>query len=342
MKQKYGITIFMAFVILISNTPCFSQDYGNVRIVSESKQIFTDKAILKQIADDSYFAKSDIIKTKLLEELKREMKSLTGQSSYAEQLSLSGESTIEFREENNRVYMKYLLPYNNLDFQVTTADVPILGVGIDRIQDPKVYISFAMESEFEISQTGQLESIRFLNPKWKFSYTRYSARNLQTLSLDKTSLDVWVKIQMPNMFKPVFLTLSDMNDDLNNYINTAIKNNPALLKELEIDENQIVTVLADPLDNTTLLFKHNYSPKGIVKRNLTTDASIVAEEVKSIPPPAGTTTSAADIDKKPSAATQGPVINKPAGTSTKPTDFDKKPNSATPGSKINKPPVRNN
>lgn len=304
----------MFTVCIYVYTQCCNAQTDNVRlqIISGSTIIHTESGMLKQVFDEHYFRLLDLVKIKMLEQVKRDIKEWTKENTYADKVTLSTKSDLSVLLENGRTFLLVNLPSNYLDFSVTTKDVII---GNPSINDPVVGVSFDISGKFEISQDPDIGTDKILNSEWSVHYRRYRGRNLQLFSLTKTDLELWVKFEMPRSFSTILLMLNEIKNPLNNYINTRIKNHPDLVKELAIDESRHLKVVADEYDQV-LVFQHDYSPTGLTKRNSNTHYGSGYDGAKTVP--ATPTTTTIPTDTSPNIPTN--TTPKVSTTTTIPTD----------------------
>jgi hypothetical protein len=297
------IVIILSFSILylhnyVRGQVALGESIG-IRIMSESKEIFKEKDMLKQKADEVYFAQLEVIKGKVTEQIKKSIKSLTDQNARAELIEPSVYTSLTFFEKNGKIFGNYNMSHSQIHFKVTTPDIAF-GIGVGKYNDPSIRISYDVNGSFELVQSGTVESIKFMNPKWNVEITHYSGYNLQVLSIDKLDLEIWAEAMLGTSLMPAYLGLNEISNLLNTYLTTAVKNNPVLLKELELDgNNQMIVKLDDEQKN--LLFVHNYSKAGMVKRTNSQNASDITKPTNaSVVTQVPTTTSASSI-LKPSA-----------------------------------------
>lgn len=156
-----------------------------------------------------------------------------------------------------------------------------------------------------------MESIEVINP-------RVTIQNYNWHALNKGKPEVWDNMflytELNEAFKFTYRGLADLSFLLNDYINTSVKNNPGLLKEIELDENTNLKVSAE--SDKVLIFKHNYTEKGMVKRNSSTEAStLLTDKLEAVPIPPRKNNNAP-------GSTQIPTTK---STSTSPVGANKKP-----------------
>lgn len=308
--MKKFLAALSATIIAIGYAlPSIAQDNSTgVQILSESKEIFREGEMLKQSADNVYLSRVDLLKEKLVSEIKKDIKSLTDQNSRAEKIVLGITTSDSLIEKKGKLFLRYTIPGNSIDFKVTTKDLAF-GVGLDRGLDPSIHLRFYVTADFLLQQSGTVESIKFLNPVWDVHITECYANKLSELSVSALDLKMWGNM-LETTFNPVYVNLNDISIRLNEYIENTVKANPALKKEFELDESRQLLAKMDNANNN-LVFVHNFSKTGIVKRTATTNASTVEQQAKSIPVVPGTSTSASGANKKVNATNPGPKVAVP-------------------------------
>lgn len=301
---------------LITLTPSSAQvpDAG-IRLISGTKPVFSDPGGLKQIADAFYFSTVPDLSGKILNELRSEVKRVTGQSSRAEKTELSLSPSMEIRQDESRTFIAYSIPVV-FDFKVTTPDIPIIGIGASRGGDMNCFIQYVVTAEYEIQQSGTLESLTCRNAKWSgFTKTVFIddaviatdgvANMLNGQEDRKKKVAYWAYKEMGAFVIKNFLPLNQVSGIVQQYFDNVVRGNKSFLAEMNIDENTKIEIAADPEKNTLLVI-HPYSPKGIVKRTATTNAAEAVDNSnrqKAISPK--TTTSASEINR-------GPAVTLPA------------------------------
>jgi hypothetical protein len=267
-----------------------------LRVKSEQKQLFSETGMLKELADDIYFEKVELLKRAIADWFRAEVKRWSsGQTMYQDDIGLAQNTSITAFEKDDKIFVRYTLPVNSISFKVTTAEV--FGVGKGKYADATVFILFDVMGDFELIQNGTAESIRLINPVWTIEKRSHRAENLQLNSLEKDDLEFMMSMMNREM-RPIFNSLSGINEKMNVYLGSSIIGNQALQKEFSIDENKELKAIAD-VEKGELVFQHSYSKAGMTKRSSTTDAGIVKEGPKSTSQPSvPVSTSASDVKKK--------------------------------------------
>lgn len=268
----------------------------SVLIKSEHKQLFNESGMLKQIADDIYYAKLEQLSNSIMETFRKGMNG--DEKIYSERIELSTNTSIQLKQQDERLFISYLIPKNRFSCKETTEDI-IPGVGYSRNYDPSISILYDIRGDFELIQNGKAESIRLNNPIWTVEEKDFKVYRNSVLG---NLLPHWAKfygLNSSESYLPkTYLILNDIQENLSDYIQSKVINNPDLLKEFEIDENRELKVVAD-LDNSTLIFQHSYSPKGMVTRSATKDAGIIKEGPKSVISTVPVSTTPSGANKKP-------------------------------------------
>jgi len=302
MKLNTAKTV-LVLCAMLAGYASISQDVA-IKIKSEQKQLFSESNSLKALADKVYDDKKEQLKRGIADWLRYEVKQRANkQTMHADEMLLTNSTRLELVEVNNRIFIRYLLPGNTVKFRVTTPDAPGVSIGAGTYADPDVEFSFDAYADFELMQGGTAESIYFINPpEWKITIRSSKGKLLQPTSLSKDDFNDIVKLATTGL-QPIYASLNGVDEKVNEYIKTTIKNNKDLQKEFSTDENKDLKVIAD-VTNSTLIFQHNYSGKGIVKRASSTDANTITEgprstSVTSVP----VSTSASDVNKKSNVST---------------------------------------
>ncbi|SHE31135.1 hypothetical protein [Flavisolibacter ginsengisoli] len=275
--------IFILSLVLYSTVTAKLNAQTNspgIRIYSESKQIFEEDEMLKKVVDDVYFEKIDQLKSKIIERIKTDIKSLTNQTSRAEKITLSIQTNMSVYEKDGKPYLSYTIPGNKIDFSVTTPDHPLIpGLGMSRSLDPEISLTFDVSAQLPLIQNGTVESLKFTNPVWNITFTHWKGERLNPISITKSDIEYWVKGLLETSFFPIYVSLNDASRRLTDYISSAVINNGNLAKELALDETRQLQAKADQVSQK-IIFIHNYSKEGMVKRVSTNKAGTAGNESK--------------------------------------------------------------
>lgn len=313
----------LLIVMLFLTCQPFTSAQVNLRISSANKTIWNEQGMLERLAFDKYREKVLMLQTNIQEVVKNEIKSLVSNATRNETVKLGVypfNGTLS--EYEGKIRFDFKLPYNSVEFRVTTPDV-IFGIGRDRENDPSVTIVYDLLVSVPIEQNGTSSSISFLRPEWKFKIRSYHFNKYDEGSVEKLKIQTWITgNNMAAAFRKVYYAMDDLTDRFNDHINQKIKNNPALLKEMAVDETSDLEVKIS--NGSNLVFEHKHSQAGIVKRMSTEDASILKEEMKLTQ----SNNSTVPVSTSPGKAKNGPAsTNVPSSipTSTSPAGATKGP-----------------
>lgn len=285
LKFKVPTGLISSFLLSIS---VFSQTQEvTVKIKSGNKELFREAGVLKDIADDYYFSRRDKLKNDITDWFRKEIKVLTGETMYADQVQLGDSSVMMIKSENNKPFITFMLPANEFICSVTTPDGLI--VGTSKFSDSHYFIRYEVIGTFPFVQSGDAESIKLMNAEWTINVTKtYSSGYWSKGRLSRLKAGY---IQKP--LKGIYLSLNEISDRIQQYLQGTVINHPELKYEFEIDESKALTVTAVE-SSSSLIFTHKHSPTGIVKRNVkTTPAGIKDGAESANPSPVPVTTSPA-------------------------------------------------
>lgn len=322
MKRLYKTTsiIVTIYLFLLQSLSLQGQDFV-LEIKSEHKKIWSDSTEFSNILVKLIRQHSHLIEQRQIETLNKEFKKYVKNEDrtlrnvdldkYQSRLSL----TTFLYKSQNKVYLKLKITKNILSFDITTPDV-IFGIGSDRKKDPHVSVTYDVEADIPIEQNNTMKPIKFGLPIWRTpKITNFYASNLEerTIPIGKIFIKAWISNTLFDLsdYRNAFFVLDEISDKYNNFINSEIKQNTALLAELKLDENQQLQVINS--GDSKLIFQHNYTPSGIVKRNVTTNPDEILGKPNSTQPTTVpvSTSPAGGIGGKNNSSKPPPIIKKP-------------------------------
>lgn len=307
--MKNIVVLLAAFLI---GFVVYGQSNLQLKVISGGKLLFKEEGKLEQIFREHYGLKKRELQDRIKEAAREHMKIRSTQSLRDENVTLGYSPYFSVYQVDAKAIVAVTIPNNTVSFRVTTPDV--LGIGKDRSEDPSISVTFTVKGLFEISQNGNAEAIEFNKPHWSYEIQETKFQKLENLEVGEV-----IKGDMPGMtwrFKEVFNLLGEVKDKFNYYINEEIVENKMLQQEFQVDGNDKLLVSTE--GENSLLFKHEYSSAGILKRNVSTDASGINENVQTIPT-VPTSTKPGDMNQKPHSSNQPSKLP----NSTKPGDANK-------------------
>lgn len=316
MKRNFSICLLSIFLGALNIFGAAAQEEKvTLKIVSGHNQLFSETGYWQEPVNDHYFKNMDQLKDKIADWLRVQVRnSKSHQTMHSEEIKLSNSPMIGLEEKDSKIYVTYNLPFNSISFSVTTPE--IFGVGLGKTFDPKIYFYFSTIGNFELIQNGTAESIKLLNPNWIIEVTIPDYNRYSSLSFDKDDMFL-MSLSFESDAENIYFSLNDIDNILNEYLQANIINKAELIKELEVDENKQLQVNAD-ISTNSLIFQHNFSQTGIVKRSATKDAKIILE--------------------KPESASSTPPVSVPVSTS--PSGINKGSNVINSQRANNKPSVK--
>ena len=305
MKSALVLRCCLCLIFLFASFCSYTQNDVSLKIKSEQKQLYKENEAFKEIVDDIYTEKKENLKRGIADWLRQQVKNYMKQTMHNDEVKLAYDTRIELVQMDQRIFLRYYLPANSVKFRVTTASKP-------SYEDPYCSFLFDVMGDFELKQSGTAESIKLSNPTWKIVQTYNSGYNFDNFALSKEYFMGMLE-RMLTEFQPIYASLNNVNEKLNDHIQRSISSNNELQKEFEIDENKELKAVAD-VANASLVFQHSYSQKGISKRTATTNANTLKEGPKSTTTSVPVSTSASELGKKSNVsnikAGNKPVIKK--------------------------------
>ncbi len=259
MKSAFFLCWCIIFSLLLLPTVAHTQNQQlTLKIKSENKTIWSENGKLESLINEAYRQKYHIIKSRLLDELNRQFKLYADRSIREVEFYMDGQKQLStyFYESEKKLYLRYSLFNNAIHFRITTPDI-LLGIGKSRDDDPGVSILYNVTADIPLEQNGNLESIKFGIPNWRFSLIKFTSSKLEkrTHKIGSDFLKGWIMNYLFTIsdFRKAFYELDIISNSMNDYLNSTIKANSELLGELKLDENRQVDVETD--GNFLLVFQ---------------------------------------------------------------------------------------
>ncbi|SHE31168.1 hypothetical protein [Flavisolibacter ginsengisoli] len=283
-----------------------------LKVISGNKLLYIgEQGKLEEIFHDHFYIRKRELEDRITESIVESMKGRTSQGLRDLNIRFMNPIFSVFQVDSD-VLVSITIPGNKVSYYITTPDY--IGIGKDRSEDPFISFNYTIKGIFKISQQGEAESIEFQSPYWSYKVEENNSKKLQSLKWGKYLND---DIRgLVSTIKEQYKLLDEVKDKFNNYLDKKIIENISLQKELLVDENNKLYVSTE--GDKTLVFKHDYSSAGILKRSAGTDASVINEKVNTHTT-ISTSTNPSDINKKtPNTNARPKLPNSP-----KPIDFKK-------------------